>query len=47
MQPMRGVSAEYQEARFSRDGTRLLLTVGDGAQSDISRTTSLPTRSRA
>jgi len=35
MQPMRNVSAEYQEARFSRDGTRLLLTIGDGAQSDI------------
>jgi Tol biopolymer transport system component len=35
MQPMRSASAEYQEARFSRDGTRLLLTVGDGAQSDI------------
>ena len=35
MQPMRSVSAEYQEARFSRDGSRLLLTVGDGAQSDI------------
>jgi serine/threonine-protein kinase len=34
-QPMRSVSAEYQEARFSRDGTRLLLTVGDGVQSDI------------
>jgi serine/threonine-protein kinase len=35
MQAMRNVSAEYQEARFSRDGTRLLLTVGDGVQSDI------------
>jgi serine/threonine-protein kinase len=35
LQPMRNVSAEYQEARFSRDGTRLLLTVSDGAQSDI------------
>jgi len=35
MQPVRNVSAEYQEARFSRDGTRLLLTIGDGVQSDI------------
>ena len=35
MQPLRNVSAEYQEARFSRDGTRLLLTIGDGMQSDI------------
>jgi Tol biopolymer transport system component/predicted Ser/Thr protein kinase len=35
MQPLRSVSAEYQEARFSRDGTRLLLTIGDGVQSDI------------
>ena len=35
MQPMRSVSAEYQEARFSHDSTRLLLTVSDGAQSDI------------
>jgi Tol biopolymer transport system component/predicted Ser/Thr protein kinase len=35
LQPMRNVSAEYQEARFSRDGTRLLLTVSDGTQSDI------------
>ncbi len=35
IQPMRNVSAEYQEARFSPDGSRLLLTVGDGVQSDI------------
>jgi serine/threonine-protein kinase len=35
MLPVRNVLAEYQEARFSRDGTRLLLTIGDGAQSDI------------
>jgi serine/threonine-protein kinase len=35
VQPVRNVSAEYQEARFSRDGTRLLLTIGDGGQSDI------------
>jgi serine/threonine-protein kinase len=35
MQPMRTVSAEYQEARFSPDGTRLLISVGDGVQSDI------------
>jgi serine/threonine-protein kinase len=35
MQPLRSVSAEYEEARFSRDGTRLLLTVSDGGQSDI------------
>jgi hypothetical protein len=35
MQPMRNGSAEYQEARFSRDGSRLLLTIGDGVQSDI------------
>jgi hypothetical protein len=34
MQPIRNVSAEYQEARFSRR-PRLLLTVSDGAQSDI------------
>jgi len=35
LQPMRSVSAEYQEARFSHDGSRLLLTVSDGSQSDI------------
>jgi Tol biopolymer transport system component len=35
VQPMRSVPAEYQEARFSGDGRRLLLVVGDGAQSDI------------
>src|SRR5258708_7354080 len=35
LQSMRNVSAEYQEARFSHDGTRLLLTISDGAQSDI------------
>jgi serine/threonine protein kinase/Tol biopolymer transport system component len=35
VQPMRNVSAEYQEARFSDDGTRLLLVVSDGAQSDV------------
>ena len=35
VQPMRNGSAEYQEARFSRDGSRLLLTIGDGVQSDI------------
>jgi Tol biopolymer transport system component/predicted Ser/Thr protein kinase len=34
-QAMRNVPAEYQETRFSRDGTRLLLTIGDGVQSDI------------
>ncbi len=35
MQPMRNVPAEYQEARFSHDGSHVLLTVSDGAQSDI------------
>jgi serine/threonine-protein kinase len=35
MRPMRTVSAEYQEARFSRDGSRVLLTVSDAGQSDI------------
>jgi eukaryotic-like serine/threonine-protein kinase len=34
-QPIRNLSAEYQEARFSHDGTRLLLSVGDGTQSDL------------
>ena len=35
MQPMRNVSAQYQEVRFSPDGTRLLLNINDGVQSDI------------
>jgi Tol biopolymer transport system component len=35
MQPMRNLPAEYQEVRFSPDGTRLLLNIGDGVQSDI------------
>jgi serine/threonine-protein kinase len=34
-QPVRSVAAEYEEARISRDGTRLLLAINDGTQSDI------------
>ena len=32
---IRTVPAEYQEMRFSPDGTRALLVIGEGAQSDI------------
>jgi len=32
---IRSVPAEYQEMRFSPDGTRALLVIGEGAQSDI------------
>jgi Tol biopolymer transport system component len=35
VQTMRTVPAEYMEARFSSDGARLLLVVGDGVQSDV------------
>jgi serine/threonine-protein kinase len=33
--PLRGVATEYQEARFSPDGGRLLLVIGEGSQSDV------------
>ena len=35
VQPLRGVPADYQEVRFSEDGTRLVLVIGDGPQSDV------------
>jgi serine/threonine-protein kinase len=33
--PLRALAAEYQEARFSPDGRRLLLVIGEGSQSDV------------
>jgi serine/threonine-protein kinase len=35
LRPLRAVAAEYQEARFSPDGARLLLVIGEGSQSDV------------
>jgi serine/threonine protein kinase/Tol biopolymer transport system component len=35
VQQLRSVPAEYQEVRFSPTGDRLLLVIGEGAQSDI------------
>ena len=35
LRPLRNVAAEYQEARFSPDGGRLLLVIGEGSQSDV------------
>jgi serine/threonine-protein kinase len=35
LQPLRAVPADYQEVRFSEDGTRLLLVIGEAAQSDV------------
>ncbi len=35
VQPLRAVPAEYREARFSPDGRRLLLVIGEGGQSDV------------
>ena len=32
---LRSVAAEYQEARFSEDGARLALVIGEGSQSDV------------
>ena len=47
MQPMRSVSAEYQEARFSRDGMACCSPSATARSRISGRTTSLPTRSRA
>jgi Tol biopolymer transport system component len=33
--PLRSVRAEYQEARHSRDGKRLVLVIAEGVQSDV------------
>lgn len=35
LQPIRTVSAEYQELRLSPDGTRALMVIDDGPQSDV------------
>ena len=35
VRPLRTVAAEYQEARFSEDGGRLVLVIGEGSQSDV------------
>jgi Tol biopolymer transport system component len=35
VQPLRNVAAEYQEVRMSPDGTRVVLDISDGTQSDI------------
>jgi hypothetical protein len=35
LQPLRSVPADYRELRLSSDGTRMLLVIGEGAQSDV------------
>jgi hypothetical protein len=35
MQPLRSVPDDYRELRLSNDGTRMLLVIGEGAQSDV------------
>jgi Tol biopolymer transport system component len=37
LQKIRDVPAEYEELRFSQDGSRLLLSIADGGQSDVWR----------